>query len=378
MEQERQFVCVPFEEGKASRIFKVADKYVGLWLLGAMIAGLTVGHLIPGARGAIESATVGHRNVLVIAGLVLMMYPPLARVQYEKLHRLMHNTRLLGLSVLQNWIAGPMLMFGIAILFFRGYPEYMTGLILLGLARCISSVVVWTDLAEGDCHYAAGLAGTNVLFQIALLPMYAYLFLTLLPDHIGLGGVILDAPMDRLVRSELAYLVVPLTAGIVTRIVGLRRMGEIRYEAQFVPVIRPLSLLAKMFTVFVLFSLQGGYIVDLTLDALHVAAPLALYYFAMFGISYVLSMKLGASYEQSTTLSFTAASSNFELAIVVSIALFGIGSGQAFVAVIGPMVEVPVVITLVYIALWLKRRIFRHRIECIGGGITRHYRVTTD
>lgn len=369
------FVCLPFDEGRATRLFKVADKYAGLWLLGAMVFGLAMGHLLPSAREAIERVTFGHRNLLIMIGLITMMYPPLARVQYEKLHILMHNKRLLGLSVLQNWIIGPFLMFGIAILFFADRPEFMIGLILIGLVRCIDSVIVWNDLAEGDSHYCAGLAGTNVLFQIILLPVYAYLFLTVLPGLVGMGGVIMDAPMTRLVRSELVYLIIPLTAAIVTRYVGLKKIGEIRYEGQFMPRIRPISLIAKMFTVAMLFSLQGGYILDLTFDALRIALPMAIYFFLMFGISYFLSQRVRASYEESTTLSFTAASSNFELAIVVSIAVFGIGSGQAFVAVIGPMAEVPVVVSLVYIALWLRRRLFHHRIECIGGSTTRHYRV---
>lgn len=375
MEPQCQFVCVPFEEGKATRLFNVADRYAGLWLIAAMVVGRAVGHLVPGAQEAIERVTLGHRNLLVLAGLILMMYPPLARVQYERLHVLMRNRRLLGLSVLQNWIVGPLLMFGIAVFFFADRPEFMIGLIVIGLVRCIDSVIVWNDLAEGDCHYCAGLAGTNILFQVVLLPVYAYLFLTVLPDVVGLGGVVMDAPMNSLVRSELVYLVIPLVAGIITRYVGLKKMGELRYEAQFVPVIRPISLLAKIFTVGILFLLQGTYVVDLALEALLIAVPLAIYFFAMFGISFFLSAKFGASYEQSTTLSFTAASSNFALAIVVSTAVFGIGSGEALVAVIGPMVEVPVVVALVYVSLWLRRKLYRHRIECIGGSTSRHYRV---
>jgi arsenite transporter len=376
MKSECDIVCLPFEEGRAVRLFKVADKYVGLWLLGAMVLGLAVGHLVPGASESIARATFGDKNLLLIIGLMLMLYPPLARVRYEKVDQLSkQNRRLLLLSVSQNWLLGPVVMFVIAALFFSDRPEFMTGLILLGLMRCISSVIVWNELAEGDSHYCAGLAGTNLLFQFLLLPVYAYLFITVLPDLVGLGGIVLDAPMDRLMMSELVYLVIPLAAGMATRFVGIQRMGELRYEAQFVPLIRPISLLAKMFAVFVLFSLQGGLIVDLTIDALYVALPLALYYLIMFGISYALSVKAGASYEQSATLAFTASSSNFELAIVLSIAVFGISSGQAFVAVIGPMVEVPVVITLVYVALWLKRRLFRHRIECVGTATSRHYRA---
>jgi ACR3 family arsenite transporter len=375
MEPQCQFVCVPFEEGKATRLFKVADRYAGLWLIAAMVVGWAVGHLVPGAQEAIERVTLGQRNLLVLAGLILMMYPPLARVQYEKLHVLMRNRRLLGLSVLQNWIVGPLLMFGIAVFFFADRPEFMIGLIVIGLVRCIDSVIVWNDLAEGDCHYCAGLAGTNILFQVVLLPVYAYLFLTVLPDVVGLGGVVMDAPMNSLVRSELVYLVIPLVAGIIPRYVGLKKMGELRYEAQFVPVIRPISLLAKIFTVGILFLLQGTYVVDLALEALLIAVPLAIYFFAMFGISFFLSAKFGASYEQSTTLSFTAASSNFALASAVSTAVFGIGSGEALVAVIGPMVEVPVVVALVYVSLWLRRKLYRHRIECIGGSTSRNYRV---
>ena len=277
MEPQCQFVCVPFEEGKATRLFNVADRYAGLWLIAAMVVGWAVGHLVPGAQEAIERVTLGQRNLLVLAGLILMMYPPLARVQYEKLHVLMRNRRLLGLSVLQNWIVGPLLMFGIAVFFFADRPEFMIGLIVIGLVRCIDSVIVWNDLAEGDCHYCAGLAGTNILFQVVLLPVYAYLFLTVLPDVVGLGGVVMDAPMNSLVRSELVYLVIPLVAGIITRYVGLKKMGELRYEAQFVPVIRPISLLAKIFTVGIVFLLQGTYVVDLALEALLIAVPLAIY-----------------------------------------------------------------------------------------------------
>jgi len=355
-------------------LFRVVDRHAGLWLIAAMVVGWAVGHLVPGAREVIERFTFGHRNLFLVTGLILMLYPPLARVQYEKLHLHMRSPRLLGLSVLQNWVVGPLLMFGIAALFFANRPDYLIGLILIGLVRCIDSVLVWTDLAEGDCQSCAGLAGTNVLFQVLLLPAYAYLFLTVLPDLVGLGGVVMDAPMARLVRSELVYLAIPLIAGVATRYVGLRKMGEARYEMQFLPAIRPVSLFAKIITVGVLFALHGTYIADLALDALHIAVPLAIYYFAMFGLSLGVSLKAGASYEQSTTLAFTAASSNFELALAVGIALFGIGSGEALVAVIGPMAEVPVIVALVYISLWLKRRVFCHRIECAGSFGTRHYR----
>jgi len=366
---------VPCAESRATRVFRVADRYVGLWLLGAMAFGLAVGHLVPGARETIALVTFGHKNLLIVAGLILMMYPPLARVQYEKLHMLFRDLRLLGLGVLLNWIVGPLLMFALAVLFFQGRPEFMVGLILIGLVRCIDSVIVWNDLAEGDCHYCVGLAGLNVVFQILLLPLYVYLFITVLPDYLGLGGVILDAPMELLVRSELVYLVIPLVAGIASRFIGLETVGEERYEREFVPKIAPVTLIAKVFTVAILFSLKGGYVIDLTMDALHVALPLSIYFVAMFFISYVVSARAGTPYEQSTTLSFTAASGNFELAMVVSIAVFGIGSGQAFVAVVGPMVEVPVIVMLVHVALGLRGRLFPRRIECVGSTTTRHYRA---
>ncbi len=376
MEPECRIVCLPFEEGRATRVFRVVDRYAGLWLVGAMILGVAVGQLLPSVQGAIERTAIGHKNVLLLVGFVLMLYPPLARVKYEKLDQLTrHNARLLRLSISQNWIIGPVVMFGIAALFFAGDSEILSGLILLGLMRCISSVIVWNELDEGDCHYCAGLAGTNVAFQVLLLPAYAYLFLTVLPDLVGLGGVVMDAPMDQVFLGELVYLMIPLAAGMITRFVGLHKMGELRYEAQFLPLIRPLSLIAKVFTVFLVFSLHVGYVSALTFDILHVAAALVLYYFVMFGISYALSMKVVSSYEQSATLAFTAASSNSELAIALGIAVFGLGSGQALVAAIGPMVEVPVVTALVYVALRLRRKLYCHRIECVGGGIARHYRA---
>ena len=361
-------------ESRATRLFRVADKYVGAWLLGAMACGLAVGHLVPGASEAIARVAFGHKNLLIAVGLVVMMYPPMARVQYEKLHLVLRDLRLLGLGLVQNWVIGPLLMFGLACLFFRDRPELMIGLILIGLVRCIDSVIVWNDLAEGDCHYCVGLAGLNVVFQILFLPLYVYLFITVLPDYLGLGGVILDAPMELLIRSELVYLIIPLAAGIASRFVGLETVGEERYENEFLPKIAPMTLIAKVFTVAILFSLKGGFIIDLTMDVLHVALPLAIYFVAMFFISYFLASRVGAPYEQATTLSFTAASGNFELAMVVSIAVFGIGSGQAFVAVVGPMVEVPVVVMLVHVALWLRSRLFTHRISCVGSSETRHYR----
>jgi arsenite transporter len=366
---------VPCAESRVPRMFRVADRYVGLWLLGAMAFGLAVGHLVPGASDAVARVAFGHRNLLIVAGLVLMMYPPLARVQYEKLHLVLRDMRLLSLGVLQNWVIGPLLMFGLACLFFRDRPDFMVGLILIGLVRCIDSVIVWNDLAEGDCQYCVGLAGLNVVFQILFLPLYVYVFITVLPDYFGLGGVIMDAPMESLVRSELVYLIIPLVAGIASRFIGLKTVGEERYEREFVPKIAPLTLIAKVFTVAVLFSLKGGHVINLTMDVLHIALPLAIYFVTMFVISYLLSAKSGTPYEQATTLSFTAASSNFELALVVSIAVFGIGSGQAFVAAVGPMVEVPVILTLVYVALWLRGRLFPRRIECVGRTTIRHYRV---
>jgi len=368
-------VGAPCVESRGARVFRVADRYVGLWLVGAMVVGLAVGHLVPGASDAIARVAFGHKNLLIVAGLILMMYPPLARVQYEKLHLLFRDIRLLGLGVLQNWVIGPLLMFALAYLFFRDRPEFMVGIILIGLVRCIDSVIVWNDLAEGDCQYCVGLAGLNVVFQILFLPLYVYLFITVLPDYLGLEGAILDAPMELLVRSELVYLIIPLVAGIVSRFIGLDTVGEERYEREFVPKVAPLTLIAKVFTVAILFSLKGGYVITLTMDVLHIALPLAIYFVTMFFISYLVSAKAGTPYEQSTTLSFTAASSNFELALVISIAVFGIGSGQAFAAAVGPMVEVPVILGLVYVALWLRGKLFPRRIKCVGRTAIRHYRV---
>ncbi|MBN1856268.1 MAG: ACR3 family arsenite efflux transporter [Dehalococcoidia bacterium] len=366
---------VPREKGAATRVFGVANKHVGLLLVASMIVGIAIGHLVPGARETIERVTFGHKNLLIVVALMVMMYPPLASVQYEKLHLVMGDMRLLGLGVLLNWVIGPLLMFALAFLFFSGRPEFLTGLILIGLVRCIDSVIVWNDLAEGDCHYCVGLAGANVLFQILLLPLYVYLFITVLPDYLGLGGVMLDAPMGLLVRSELVYLIIPLVAGMASRFIGLKTMGEERYEREFVPRISPVSLTAKVFMVAVLFSLYGGYVTELTMDVLHIALPLAIYFVAMFFISYLLSAKIGASYEQATTLSFTAASSNFALAMVVGISVFGIGSGQAFVAVVGEMVEVPVIAALVHVALGLRGKLFLRRVECVGRTTSRHYRA---